>query len=78
MAVRAATQHPGRITALVLTAGFAVADPVLSLTAQLIAFLGRSGELTTAARPACLSCWSQTELAEPSAAEIDARVAETR
>ncbi|MFF3273903.1 alpha/beta fold hydrolase [Streptomyces chrestomyceticus] len=78
VAVRAATRHPGRITALVLTAGFAVADPVLSLTAQLIGSLGRSGELTTAARLACLSCWSQTELAELSATEIDARVAETR
>ncbi|MFI2240426.1 alpha/beta fold hydrolase [Streptomyces chrestomyceticus] len=78
VAVRAATRHPGRITALVLTAGFAVADPVLGLTAQLIGSLGRSGELATAARLACLSCWSQTELAELSEAEIDARVAETR
>ncbi|MEU4203357.1 hypothetical protein AB0B79_09045 [Streptomyces sp. NPDC039022] len=47
---------PRRITALVLTAGFAATDPVLRLTAQLIRTLGRSGELTTAARLAGLSC----------------------
>lgn len=39
-----------------LTAGFAATDPVLRLTAQLIRTLGRSGELTTAARLAGLSC----------------------
>ncbi|MEV5599394.1 alpha/beta hydrolase [Streptomyces sp. NPDC052496] len=77
VALRAATRHPDRITALVLTAGFASADPVLRLNSELIQALGQGGELAAAARLACLSCLSQTELAQLSDAEIDDRVAET-
>lgn len=78
VAVRAATRHPGRITALVLTAGFASPDPAQRLTAQLIQTLGRNGQLDTAARVACLACLSQTELSQLSETEIDARTAATR
>jgi len=78
VAIRAATRHPHRITALVLTAGFAVADPVLALAAQLVTTLGRAGEWSAVARLACVSCMSPTDLATISSTDLDARVARTQ
>lgn len=78
VAIRAATRHPDRVTALVLTAGFPVADPVLALAAQLIKILGRAGEWSAVARLACVSCLSPAQLAEISATDLDARVAQTQ
>lgn len=78
VAVRAATRHPDRVTALVLTAGFPVADPVLALAAELIQILAKEGEWNAAARIACLSCMTNTQLSETSGAKLDALVTATR
>ncbi|MEO3872232.1 alpha/beta fold hydrolase [Nonomuraea sp. B12E4] len=78
VAVRIAARHPRRVTALVLTAGFAVTDPVLALVAQLIKTLARAGEWAAVARLACVSCLSPARLAEISPAELDALVAQTQ
>ncbi|MBC6468780.1 alpha/beta fold hydrolase [Actinomadura alba] len=78
VAVRAATRHPERVTALVLTAGFAAADPVLALAAQLIQTLASANEWSAVARLACLSCLSPTHLAEISPADLEAMVAQTQ
>jgi pimeloyl-ACP methyl ester carboxylesterase len=75
VAIRAATRHPQRVTALVLTAGFAVADPVLALAARLIKTLARAGEWAAVARLACVACMSPARLAEISETELDAMVA---
>lgn len=77
VAIRAATRHPGRVTALVLTAGFPIADPVLALAAQLIKTLARAGAWSDVARLACVSCMSPAHLAEISPADLDALVAQT-
>ncbi|WP_438483766.1 alpha/beta fold hydrolase [Streptomyces sp. S186] len=45
VAIRAATRHPDRVTALVLTAGFAHPDPRFLLAARLWRDLLRAGEL---------------------------------
>lgn len=76
VAVRVAGRHPRRVTALVLTAGFPVADPVLALAAQLIKTLARAGEWSAVARLACLSCMSPARLAEISPADLDTMVAQ--
>lgn len=77
VAIRAATRHPRRITALVLTAGFPIADPVLALAAQLIKTLARAGAWRDVARLACVSCMSPAQLAEISPTDLDALVAQT-
>ncbi len=77
VAVRVATRHPERVTALVLTAGFAVADPVLALAAQLIKVLGGAGRWAEVARLATLSVMSPAELADIAPADLDARAAQT-
>jgi pimeloyl-ACP methyl ester carboxylesterase len=78
VAVRAATRHPSRVTALVLTAGFAVADPVLALAARLVASLARTGQWDDVARLACLSCLSPADLARIAPGDLDAAVSATR
>ncbi|MFI5665076.1 alpha/beta fold hydrolase [Streptomyces sp. NPDC051684] len=77
MAVRIATLHPDRVRALVLTAGFATADPVLALAAQLIKSLAATGRWEDVVRLALLSCKSPVDLAglEPSA--LDEPAAQT-
>ncbi|GAB3693813.1 hypothetical protein GCM10027597_51980 [Saccharopolyspora tripterygii] len=77
LAVRAATRHPERVTALVLTVGFPVADPVLALAAQLIKHLTRVDEWSAAARLAVLSCMTDAQLSEISAADLEAAVTRT-
>ncbi|MFI2188720.1 alpha/beta fold hydrolase [Streptomyces sioyaensis] len=78
VAVRAATRHPDRVTALVLTAGFPVADPVVALAAELIQILATAGEWNAAARIACLSCMTNEQLSKISGASLDALVTATR
>ncbi|MFD9575052.1 alpha/beta fold hydrolase [Streptomyces sp. NPDC059982] len=80
VAVRIATRHPDRVRALVLTAGFAVADPVLALAARLVKSLAAAGQWEDLARFALLSCMSPADLAdladlEPAA--LDEPVAQT-
>ncbi|MEU3709850.1 alpha/beta fold hydrolase [Streptomyces catenulae] len=77
VAVRVATRHPERVEALVLTAGFPVADPVLALAARLVKSLAADGRWAELARFATVSCMSPTELAGIGAAALDARVAGT-
>ncbi|MEU9115922.1 alpha/beta hydrolase [Streptomyces sp. NPDC048483] len=74
VAVRAATRHPERVTALALTAGFAVADPVVGGAAQLIAVLGKAGEWRAVARLAVLSCLSERQLTTMSPKDVEAAV----
>ncbi|ROQ63306.1 alpha-beta hydrolase superfamily lysophospholipase [Streptomyces sp. 840.1] len=78
VAVRVATRHPERVTALVLTAGFAVADPVLALAARLIKSLAAADRWDDVARLACLSCMSARDLADIGRAELDTLVTGTR
>ncbi|WP_327360391.1 alpha/beta fold hydrolase [Streptomyces sp. NBC_01296] len=78
VAVRVAARHPERVTALVLTAGFAVADPVVGLAARLIKTLAGAGQWSDVARLACLSCMSPTDLATIAPSELEALVAGTR
>ncbi|MFD4263516.1 alpha/beta fold hydrolase [Streptomyces sp. NPDC058534] len=70
VAVRAATRHPDRVTGLVLTAGFPVADPVLAHASHLIALLGKAGEWDEVARLALLACLSESQLDGMSPAEV--------
>ena len=72
VAVRAARRHPERVTALVLTAGFPVADPVLATAAQLIGALDRRDDI---ARLATVSCMSDAQLAQITPQQLDAAVA---
>ncbi|MFI7099458.1 alpha/beta fold hydrolase [Streptomyces sp. NPDC050161] len=74
VAIRAATRHPERVRALVLTAGFAVADPVLGGAAQLIAALGKAGEWRAVARLAALGCLSERQLTAMSSEDVEAVV----
>ncbi|WP_026257818.1 alpha/beta fold hydrolase [Actinopolymorpha alba] len=78
VAIRAATRHPERVTALVLTAGFPVADPFLALAAQLIKTLATAEAWGDVARLACVSCMSPADLAEISPADLDVLVAQTQ
>src|SRR5437868_9492106 len=78
VAVRVAARHPQRVTALVLTAGFPVADPVLALAAELIKTLARTAEWSAVARLACLSCMSPARLAAISQADLDTMVAQVQ
>ncbi|MFC6066707.1 alpha/beta fold hydrolase [Streptomyces ochraceiscleroticus] len=77
VAVRIATRHPARVGALVLTAGFPVADPVLALAARLVKSLAAAGRWEDVARLACVSCLSRTDLADLAPSDLDALVAET-
>ncbi|MCX5399250.1 alpha/beta fold hydrolase [Streptomyces sp. NBC_00102] len=77
VAVRAAARHPGRVRALVLTAGFPVADPVLALAARLIKSLAADGRWEEVARLACLSCMTAKDLAEIEPAALDTLVSQT-
>jgi pimeloyl-ACP methyl ester carboxylesterase len=77
VAVRIAARHPERVRALVLTAGFPVADPVLALAARLIKSLANADRWEDVARLACLSCLSPTDLADIEPADLDAAVAQT-
>ncbi|MEV0603282.1 alpha/beta fold hydrolase [Streptomyces sp. NPDC050315] len=77
VAVRVATRHPARVRALVLTAGFPVADPVLALAAQLIKSLAAAGRWEDVARLACVSCLSRADLAELAPSDLDALVERT-
>ncbi|NGO68974.1 alpha/beta fold hydrolase [Streptomyces boncukensis] len=78
VAVRAATRHPERVTALVLTAGFAVADPVLDGAARLLATLGAAGERDAMARLATLGCLSEEQFRTLSPGDLEAAVAGAR
>ncbi|MEV6161593.1 alpha/beta fold hydrolase [Streptomyces sp. NPDC052052] len=77
VAVRMAARHPERVRALVLTAGFAVADPVLALATRLIKSLADAGQWDDVARLAHLSCLASTDLADIDPAGLDAAVART-
>lgn len=77
VAVRIATRHPDRVRALVLTAGFAAADPVLALAARLIKSLAAAGQWEDVARLALLSCMSPADLADLEPAALDEPVAQT-
>ncbi|WP_307122879.1 alpha/beta fold hydrolase [Streptomyces sp. B1I3] len=77
VAVRIATRHPDRVRALVLTAGFPAADPVLALAAQLIKSLASAGQWEDVARFALLSCMSPVDLADLEPAALDDPVAHT-
>ncbi|MFF8828480.1 alpha/beta fold hydrolase [Streptomyces sp. NPDC015131] len=77
VAIRVATRHPARVRALVLTAGFAVADPVLALAGRLITSLTASGDRDALARFATLSCMSPADLADLAPAALDAATAGT-
>ncbi|MGN5630628.1 alpha/beta fold hydrolase [Streptomyces sp. AC154] len=77
VAVRIATRHPGRVRALVLTAGFPVADPVLALAARLIKSLAANGQWEDVARLALISCMSPSDLADLEPADLDEPVAQT-
>lgn len=77
VAVRMATRHPDRVRALVLTAGFATADPVLALTAQLIKSLAAVGQWDDLARLALVSCMSRADLGDLEPADLDGPVAQT-
>ncbi|GAA2105096.1 alpha/beta fold hydrolase [Streptomyces albiaxialis] len=74
VAVRVATRHPERVTALVLTAGFAVADPVLDGAARLIATLTEAGERRAVARFAALTVLAEHHLAAMSPTDIEEAV----
>ncbi len=78
IAVRAATRHPERVTGLVLTAGFPVADPVLAHASQLIALLGKAGEWEEVARLAFLACLSESQLNGLSPTEMEEAVAQVK
>ncbi|MER7398089.1 alpha/beta hydrolase [Streptomyces sp. NPDC000151] len=77
VAVRVATRHPARVRALVLTAGFPVADPVLALAANLIKSLADAGRWEEVARLACVSCLSRADLADLAPSDLDALVDRT-
>ncbi|WP_051871719.1 alpha/beta fold hydrolase [Streptomyces sclerotialus] len=76
VAVRAATRHPHRVTALVLTAGFPVADPVLAFAAQLVKTLWTAGEREALARFAFLACAAESQLQGLSPEDVDAAAAQ--
>ncbi|MEU6768088.1 alpha/beta fold hydrolase [Streptomyces sp. NPDC046853] len=77
VAIRIATRHPDRVRALVLTAGFATADPVLALATQLIKSLASAGQWEDVARFALLSCMSPADLAVAEPAALDEPAAQT-
>ncbi|MFI7276303.1 alpha/beta fold hydrolase [Streptomyces sp. NPDC049879] len=72
VAVRIATRHPERVTALVLTVGFATADPLLVTAAELMGTLDRAGDRHAMARFAVAACSTEEQLARLTPAEFDA------
>ncbi len=70
VAIRAAVRHPDRVTDLVLTAGFAVADPVLDLTFELVQNLDGQPALRSAMLLA--ACLTETELSAMTPADLSA------
>ncbi|WP_129841161.1 alpha/beta hydrolase [Streptomyces sp. RFCAC02] len=74
VAVRAAARHPDRVTGLVLTVGFATADPVLRVASELMVALDRAGERRAMARFATVACLTDPLLAALPAAGIEAAV----
>lgn len=78
VAVRATARHPERVRALVLTAGFAVADPVLACAARLVTTLWAAGERDAVARLACFSCMTDEQLSGLPVRELEDAVAATR
>ncbi|MGP3989528.1 alpha/beta fold hydrolase [Streptomyces sp. 3N207] len=78
VSIRAAARYPERVTGLVLTAGFAVADSALSFAAELITRFGRAGEWDAVARIAMQSALLDDELNQLTAEALEAAVAATR
>ncbi|MFF5987906.1 alpha/beta fold hydrolase [Prauserella flavalba] len=73
VAVRAATRHPGRVTGLVLTSGFAYPDNRLRLAASVWAGLLK-GDRTLLARFLLLMAAGERRLESLAPAELDAAV----
>jgi pimeloyl-ACP methyl ester carboxylesterase len=73
VAIRAAVRHPDRVTDLVLTAGFAVADPVLDLTFELVQNLDGQPALRSAMLLA--ACLTESELSAMTPADLAAAAA---
>ncbi|MGI5352931.1 alpha/beta fold hydrolase [Streptomyces sp. CA-250714] len=78
VSIRAAARYPERVTGLVLTAGFAVADPVLSFASELITRFGRAGEWDAVARIATQSALLDGAPHGLTAQALEAAVAATR
>ncbi|MDF4251185.1 alpha/beta fold hydrolase [Streptomyces sp. WMMB303] len=78
VALRAAARHPERVTGLVLTAGFAVADPLLEFAAALVTRLGRDGEWDAVARVATHSALLAEDTGELTAEALEDTVAAAR
>lgn len=74
VAIRAAVRHPDRVVGLVLTAGFAVADPVLDLTFELVQALDGQPALRSAMLVA--ACLTESDLSAMTPAELHAAGAE--
>ncbi|WP_110945746.1 alpha/beta fold hydrolase [Streptomyces avicenniae] len=72
VAVRVATRHPERVSALVLTVGFATADPLLATAAELMVALDRAGDRHAMARFAVAGCLTDAQLARLTSEEFDA------
>ncbi|MEU0672040.1 alpha/beta fold hydrolase [Streptomyces sp. NPDC006172] len=77
VAVRIAVRHPERVRALVLTAGFPVADPVLALAARIVKSLADAGRWDDVARFAHLSCLSPADLEGVQPTDLDTQTART-
>ncbi|MGV4926831.1 alpha/beta hydrolase (plasmid) [Streptomyces sp. BHT-5-2] len=77
VAVRAATRHPDRVTALVLTAGFAHPDPRFLLTARLWRDLLRAGETEQLARFLTLMALSSPALDAIAQGDLDTAITTT-
>ncbi|WP_431982754.1 alpha/beta fold hydrolase [Streptomyces qinglanensis] len=78
VALRAAARYPERVTGLVLTAGFAVADPLLEFASALVTRLGRAGEWDAVARIATQSALLGDDISELTAEALEDAVAATR
>ncbi|MEU7599533.1 alpha/beta fold hydrolase [Streptomyces sp. NPDC041003] len=77
VAVRVATRHPGRVTALVLTASFARADHAFGLVGELWSGLARLGENELLARLLVPLVLSAEQLAALDPGQLEAVVRET-
>ncbi|MFI7242818.1 alpha/beta fold hydrolase [Streptomyces qinglanensis] len=78
VALRTAARYPERVTGLVLTAGFAVADPLLEFASGLVTRLGRAGEWDAVARIATQSALLDGDISELTAEALEEAVAATR
>ncbi|MFF3226145.1 alpha/beta fold hydrolase [Nocardia suismassiliense] len=70
VAVRAATRHPNRVRALILSAGLARPNPRLQLIVQTWRELAASGDMRSLAAYLALIGWSARSLDERSAEEL--------